>query len=79
MQLLFVLLAQLVCKQAMDDNAYWLAENARKFMIENAVTKSYFGGSNYVMTAGVVEVGGREVKDAPAVSCRIFPSGRLRL
>ena len=40
--LLFVLLVQLVCNASLDDNAFWLAENANKFMISNAVTNSYF-------------------------------------
>ena len=51
----------------MDDNAYWLAENARKFMIENAVTKSYFDGKDYVMTGGVITEGERDIKEATEV------------
>ena len=39
---LFVLLCQLVCNAAVDDNFYLLHENARTFMIHNAVTMSYF-------------------------------------
>ena len=45
-----------MCKQALDDNAYWLGENARKFTIENGVTKSYFDGNNYEMHGGKVTV-----------------------
>ena len=39
---LFVLLCQLVCNAVLDDNFYLLHENARTFMIHNAVTMSYF-------------------------------------
>ena len=52
--LVYVLLAQLVTNASLDDNSFWLAENARKFMLENAVTESYFGGTVYELKGGVV-------------------------
>ena len=66
--LLFVMLAQLVCKQGLDDNAFFLAENARIFMVDNAVTNSYFGGKNYEMRGGVVTLFDRDIVTAPSVS-----------
>ena len=62
--MLFVALVQLVCNASLDDNAFWLAENANKFMVENAVTKSYFEGQNYEMHGGVVTPLGRDIRDA---------------
>ena len=65
--LMFVLLVQLVCKQSLDDNAFYLAENARKLMIHNGVTKSYFEGKNYEMRNKRVYVQKRDIIDASEV------------
>ena len=65
---LFVLLAQLVCKQGLDDNAFILADNARIMMVDNAITTSYFDGKNYEMTGGVIETLNRNIQAATDVS-----------
>ena len=66
---MFVLLAQLVCKQSLDDNAFFLAENARIFMVDNAVTNSYFEGKNYEMCCGgKVTIFERDIVPATDVS-----------
>ena len=66
-----MLLAQLVCKQALDDNAFWLADNARKFMIDNGVTRSYFDNKEYVMTGGKIKLGERDIIPAAEVSANL--------